>query len=100
MLWLVVRIGQPAFHPDATQRVLSHGNPSVIAFERTSLDGKQHIFCLTNVAAERQSVSLPEVPGRTIDLLTGRSLTHNSAIELAGWETVWLTEADSLNTEN
>lgn len=86
------RIEQPAFHPDAAQSVLTHDNPRVIAFVRTSQRAaQQHIYCLTNVSAETQSVSIPELPGRTVDLLTQRFITHNGTLELAGWETLWLT---------
>jgi len=84
-----VRIGQPAFHPDASQTVLAHDNSRVIAFVRTGQ--YQEIYCLTNVSAETQSVSVPEIPVRTVDLLTRQLITHNGTIELAGWQTMWLT---------
>jgi len=52
---LALRKRQPAFHPDARQRVLETANPSVVAFERTSLDNDQSIIVAANFATSPQT---------------------------------------------
>ena len=56
---LRVRSSQPAFHPDAYQEVIPVAEPSVIALVRTSLDDRQRILVLANVANTPVSVALP-----------------------------------------
>ncbi|MBN1851927.1 MAG: DUF3459 domain-containing protein [Pirellulales bacterium] len=57
---LAIRIGQPAFHPEAPQQVhrLADG---VLAIQRTSLDGSQHILSLANLRREPVDVDLHPV---------------------------------------
>jgi len=86
---LDVRTKQSAFHPDADQKVLSQNNHSVVAFRREALDGRQTIWCLTNVSGTEQTVTADDIPNSISDLLTGDDLTHNGTIELAGWPSGW-----------
>ena len=55
---LSVRVAQPAFHPDAEQKIVETGDDSLIAFTRTSLDREQRIHVLANVSNEPKSVDL------------------------------------------
>lgn len=43
-----VRVGSPAFHPAAAQRVL-FVTPAIFSFYRESLDGRHAVLCLTNI---------------------------------------------------
>jgi sucrose phosphorylase len=57
------RIANPAFHPNAGQRVLDLG-PHVFALERRSPATGDYVLALTNVTAEpRDVVVCPEPPG-------------------------------------
>ncbi|MBX3061710.1 MAG: sugar phosphorylase [Anaerolineae bacterium] len=55
------RRSNPAFHPNANQRVLYVGT-SIFALERTALDGSQRALCLHNVRAQDVTVVLPSGP--------------------------------------
>ncbi len=55
------RIAQPAFHPNATQRVLEAG-PSVFALRRER-EGQQSLIALTNISDQPRRVRLPAEPG-------------------------------------
>lgn len=90
---LAVRIHQPAFHPEASQRILNVVDAAVLAFERTSLDASQQILVLVNVSGDLRTVGLEDIAGGSwIDLLTSlpREIVH-STIQLKPWEIVWLT---------
>jgi sucrose phosphorylase len=50
------RIGAPAFHPQAPQRVLA-GNDAVFAVLRTARDGRQRVLALASVSPQVQTVS-------------------------------------------
>jgi sucrose phosphorylase len=92
-----IRRKQPAFHPDAAQRVLDLGN-DLFGFVRTSVDGNQTIACISNVSKVRKTVTLddhtPELdtPKPLTDLLSGaRNFGASKRITLAPYQTVWLT---------
>ncbi|RMG38375.1 MAG: sugar phosphorylase [Planctomycetota bacterium] len=76
---LACRREQPAFHPDAPQIVLELGDPRLVGWLRTSIDGRQRIACVFNVSTRPMSVPLPEVLqranvpcGAAVDLLASR----------------------------
>lgn len=56
---LAKRIAEPAFHPDAPQRVFDPGNDAVLAFERTSLDGSRRVLVAVNVSETVQPLRIP-----------------------------------------
>jgi sucrose phosphorylase len=66
-----IRISQPAFHPEAPQRVVPTGNKSLIALERQSFDRTQQILVLLNVGREPARVPESLLCGRKVvgDLL-------------------------------
>jgi len=88
---LALRTAQPAFHPDAEQVVVDAGQRSVIAFARTSLDGRQRILVLANTADRAVRVALPPVGDGALDrdLLSGRPVGRGD-YELGAYETAWL----------
>jgi sucrose phosphorylase len=47
---LRTRAASAAFHPEAAQRILDVEEPSVLAIERTALDGSERALCVTSFA--------------------------------------------------
>lgn len=93
---LAARIDQPAFHPNAAQQVLDTHCASLIAFLRTSLDGRQRILVVGNLAGSEQPVDLSRIDGPTFsrDLLTGRQCRQDEPLRLDPYQVAWLaTEA-------
>lgn len=84
------RAKHPAFHPDAPQTVPDVPTPGLIAFLRTSLDGKQRVLVLCNVTDRHLPADLSAVSEYTggTDLLTGKS--HQGNPTLRPESTVWL----------
>ena len=90
-----LRRQQPAFHPNATQYTL-HLNPQVFAFWRQSLQRDQSIFCLHNLSALPQPISLVDI--NLIGLDKWRDLISGRAVEdiygewvLEPYQCIWLT---------
>lgn len=81
---LRVRQQHPAFSPSAIQEVLDLPN-AMFGIKRHHPIKKETLYCVVNITAVPQSVSLP-VAG--IDLLSGKPF--NSTGELAGWQTIWI----------
>ena len=94
--YLACRIQQPAFHPDAPQRPLNAHNSCILAFERTSLDGEQHILVAANVSGAKQRLNLAMAGSEhstwARDLLTNTPIgDRQSELELAPSQVVWLS---------
>ena len=91
---MLMRIAQPAFHPDAAQRVVETGNPAVVSFVRESREPAQRIWVLANVSARpvRVDESLVEFPPVTAILGAPRDIVHAGQIELAPYQVLWLTD--------
>jgi sucrose phosphorylase len=93
---LQVRTQQPAFHPDASQRVLDLGD-SFFALVRTAADSSQVIVAITNVTGENVELTrLQEIPelgqvGPWRDLIAGGTCDIASSITLNPYQTLWLT---------
>lgn len=96
---LTARIGarrrEPAFHPEAPQRVLE-GPPQVFAVERTARDGSSRVLAVHNAADEAVVAPLGGLPpdSEAVDLLGGagaRSDAQGSCVvDLAPYEVRWL----------
>ena len=86
-----MRVSQPAFHPDAAQRVIDLNDPALIAFLRTSLDEAQNILVITNVSGELISVDLFAFDHLKleVDLLGGEN-PRNHQLTLTPFTTAWL----------
>jgi sucrose phosphorylase len=89
---LAVRVAQPAFHPDADQKVIETGRKSVVAFLRTSRDREQRILILANVSGEPVRVDLSSCRGVDVthDLLSGQEVAR-AEYELAAYQIAWLS---------
>ncbi|HBO45340.1 MAG TPA: hypothetical protein DD670_15705 [Planctomycetaceae bacterium] len=55
---LAVRRGQPAFHPEADQRLLPTDSPTTMALLRTSLDGRQRILVAANLGGSSETIDV------------------------------------------
>lgn len=88
---LAARTARAAFHPDADQNVLDAGHPSVVAFERISLDGRQRILVLANAGNESVRVDLGRLGGADAgkDLLSGKT-AGGATYDLGPHEIAWL----------
>lgn len=92
------RASCPAFHPDASQKVIELGD-EIFAFERKSLDGGQVIICLFNFLPhdvksnqkETMSSYLPNGPVK--DLITGGEFSFdNESFALRPYQVLWLSQ--------
>ena len=88
---LSTRIKQPAFHPDATCRVVDSGNDSLLAFFREC--SSQRILVVANVSSVEQHYEVPpeELCEIASDLLGGT--TNENSIIVAPFQTMWLEHA-------
>jgi len=93
------RIGVPAFHPNASQRILFTAD-AAFAVLRETRDGSQRVLAVTNLTPceQRVSFSATELGGQSPewrDLVTGRALQGSSdgglAVALRPYGLVWLT---------
>lgn len=91
------RIQNPAFHPNAAQRVLG-GNKAVFALLRESPDGSEQVLTLTNVSNEpQQVVYLSEEVGvqckEWVDLLSEERISgagNRIGVRMKPYQVVWL----------
>lgn len=88
-----VRIGEPAFHPTGSQRVLPTV-PGVFAVERAALDGSSTVVCVHSVTGRPQRCRIGGMEGRYVDLFTGgryRSGTGGTlVVDLPPYAVRWL----------
>ena len=85
---LRLRRSQPAFHPRAAHTVLPDRPGGVFVLERRSLDGRQHLVCLFEVAGEVASAMLAH-RGEGRDLLTG-DIVELDRVSLGPYQVRWL----------
>lgn len=82
---LAIRRLHPAFHPLASQQVITYNEGAVFALERTARDGSERILALFNVTHEPQHVA-SGIEGD--DLLSGEHLSDT--IPLAPYQVRWI----------
>ncbi|MDD5676394.1 MAG: sugar phosphorylase [Kiritimatiellae bacterium] len=91
---LRLRAQHPAFHPEGGQRILDCGQ-SCFVLERTAPDESESILCVSNCTArhlELNRVSLPPWSDSLRDILHGHRVYKHASVNLAPYQTVWLTE--------
>jgi glucosylglycerate phosphorylase len=93
---LLARALEPAFHPQAPQRVLAT-NEALLVLQRRSRDGRSQVVCLHNVSdrAVEASFTVAELraAGPYQDLLAGRRYRPRRgtlSLTLVPYETLWL----------
>ena len=90
-----LRRAQAAFHPNATQFTL-HLGTQLFGFWRQSMDRRQSIFCISNIAKEAVDLSLADInlidTETWCDLISGEPLHEfDSVMRLAPYQTVWIS---------
>ncbi len=92
---IAVRTAEPAFHPNAAQRVLDTV-PALFALERVALDGASAVVCVHNVSGRPQvfSGSGLAVRGKVVDLVGGGVVDAGSdgalEVEVPAYGVAWL----------
>jgi sucrose phosphorylase len=91
---LELRRRQPAFHPDAAQRIIDLGDP-LFCFERDATDGEQQILVLANLTAETVAVPLAKLPAdlaRRKELLSMNQAVYTDAtVEVEPYAVFWFS---------
>ncbi len=91
---LQVRRSQPAFHPDAGQRVVELASPAVLAVVRGEETGSP-VCLLANLGRQPVTVSAHELPlltSCTMDCLSGQPvINEDESLTLSAHQTLWLT---------
>jgi glycosidase len=92
---LDVRRRQPAFHPDAAQRVHA-GDERLFCIERRAIGGGQVILSVTNFSEQPLAVP-PHHGGGWHDLISGQRwpVQGKNRKLLQPWQTVWLTKGQA-----
>ncbi len=87
---LAVRRRQPAFHPDAGQRVIGTEPASLVAFVRESISSPQRLLVLANLGSQAFSVEVEKLIGAQPqrDLLDGD--VAGSSMMLDPYQIRWL----------
>jgi sucrose phosphorylase len=99
---LKIRRRQSAFHPNATQFTLHLGD-QLFGFWRQSLDRQQSIFCISNISAQVQTLSLSDINlidnEQWHDLIADLPCSAQTAdgnqreIHMQPYQTVWITNS-------
>jgi sucrose phosphorylase len=84
---LKLRAQQPAFHPDAAQKVVALDD-RLFAVERASLDGKQTMLAVSNVSGVAVEFSAQSA---ATDLIQNRKVSAGKSVRLDPYQTVWLS---------
>ncbi|MAE21148.1 MAG: alpha-amylase [Pseudomonas sp.] len=88
-----LRRQQPAFHPDARQDVIKI-NTDLFILKRTSIDGEQKIFAVSNVTERILKLPLATLgflESGLMDLLAENPQPIEQDLMLSPYQTVWLT---------
>jgi sucrose phosphorylase len=91
------RTSCPAFHPDASQKVLDF-NSEIFAFERKSTDASQTILCLFNFSSTEAEIIQSDIllsyfpNAKAKDLIKGGELSFdNGTLTLRPYQALWLS---------
>jgi glycosidase len=90
---LARRITEPAFHPDADQQAVETGDPGVVGLVRTSLDDRQRVLVLCNVAAEPREVDVlaaAGAPARADLLAEAGGGPSGERVAMSPYQVAWL----------
>ena len=92
---LAIRRKQPAFHPEAEQRLVDLGDAALIGFERYSADTDQSILVIANVSHEPICLDLKQnedlLGEYQRDLITSNEISGDDSLQLAPGQAVWLS---------
>ena len=92
---LLARNSHPAFHPNATQEILTTDN-SIFAYVRSSVERPRAVLCIHNVSSKEQKFAFSEVYKSLGEVSSYRDILGRQLIEkvaeltLAPYQTLWL----------
>ena len=82
---------QKAFHPNASRKTLNI-SPKIFCFQRTSIDKKQTIICITNLSSKNRKLILDKKFINWKNLIDQKiSILPNNTIKLEPFQTIWLS---------
>ena len=82
---------QKAFHPNASRKTLNIG-PKIFCFQRTSIDKKQTIICITNLSSKIHNLILNKKFINWKNLIDQKiNILPNKRIKLEPFQTIWLS---------
>ena len=88
---LSIRKKQKAFHPNASRTTLNMGS-KIFCFQRTSIDKKQTIICVTNLSSNAQYLLLNKKFRNWKNLINQKVyILPNKKLKLQPFQTVWLS---------
>ena len=90
-----IRRQQPAFHPNATQFTLQIGS-GLFGFWRQSMDRTQSIFCINNITAAEQQLTLSDInliaTDQWHDLISGEPYPAlDQTLTLRPYQVLWIS---------
>ena len=88
---LNIKMRQKAFHPNASRKTLNIG-PKIFCFQRTSIDKKQTIICITNLSSKLHNLILNKKFINWKNLIDQKiNILPNRRIKLEPFQTIWLS---------
>ena len=88
---LFIKMRQKAFHPNALRTTLNMGS-KIFCFQRTSIDKKQKIICITNISSKAQYLLLNKKFKKWKNLIDQKiKILPNKRLKLEPFQTVWLS---------
>ena len=88
---LSIRTKQKAFHPNAPRTTLNMGS-KIFCFQRTSIDKKQTIICVTNLSSKAQYLLLKKKFRSLKNLINQKvHILNKKRLKLEPFQTVWLS---------
>ena len=88
---LGIKNNQKAFHPNASRTTLNMGS-KIFCFQRTSIDKKQTIICITNLSSKAQNLLLNKKFEKWKNLINQKiNILPNKGLKLEPFQTVWLS---------
>ena len=82
---------QKAFHPNAPRTTLNMGS-KIFCFQRTSIDKKQMIICITNLSSKDQYLLIDRKFRNWKNLIDRKiHILPNKKLRLEPFQTVWLS---------
>ncbi len=88
---LSIKMRQKAFHPNAPRTTINMGS-KIFCFQRTSIDKKQIIICITNLSSKDQYLLLDRKFRNWKNLIDRKiHILPNKKLKLEPFQTVWLS---------
>ncbi len=88
---LSIKMKQKAFHPNASRKTFNMGS-KIFCFQRTSIDKKQIIICITNLSSKTHNLILNKKFRSWKNLIDQKiNILPNKKLKLEPFQTIWLS---------